>query len=76
MRSSSKFFLAGRSIPAWVRGLMFVSATQGAQEWIRMAANGAALSGRRLDVNVNLRWCGVLIVFGGVMLFFGKKARA
>jgi len=41
MRTSTDFFLAGRSIPAWVCGLAFISANLGAQEVIGMAASGA-----------------------------------
>ncbi|NYH79517.1 SSS family solute:Na+ symporter [Actinopolyspora biskrensis] len=35
------FFLSGRSLPAWVTGLAFVSANLGATEILGMAANGA-----------------------------------
>jgi SSS family solute:Na+ symporter len=38
---SEDFFLAGRSIPAWIAGLAFISANLGAQEVIGMAASGA-----------------------------------
>ena len=38
IRTSSDFFLSGRSIPAWVAGLAFMSANLGAQEVIGMAA--------------------------------------
>lgn len=38
---STEFFLAGRSMPAWVAGLAFLSANLGAQEMIGMAASGA-----------------------------------
>src|ERR1700757_2507013 len=41
VRSSEDFFLSGRSIPAWVAGLAFISANLGAQEVIGMAASGA-----------------------------------
>src|SRR5256885_10289750 len=41
MKGSTDFFLSGRSIPAWVTGLAFLSANLGAQEVIGMAANGA-----------------------------------
>ena len=40
MKSSTDFFLSGRSIPAWVAGLAFLSANLGAQEVIGMAASG------------------------------------
>src|SRR5207302_8852542 len=41
MKTSTDFFLSGRSIPAWVCGLAFISANLGAQEVIGMAASGA-----------------------------------
>src|SRR3989338_4579434 len=41
VRSSDDFFLSGRSIPAWIAGLAFISANLGAQEVIGMAASGA-----------------------------------
>jgi len=31
-----RFFLSGRSIPAWITGLAFISANLGAQEVISM----------------------------------------
>ncbi|WP_374727576.1 sodium:solute symporter family protein [Haloactinomyces albus] len=41
VKSSLDFFLSGRSLPAWVTGLAFVSANLGAIEILGMAANGA-----------------------------------
>jgi solute:Na+ symporter, SSS family len=41
IRTSTDFFLSGRSIPAWVACLAFMSANRGAQEVIGMAASGA-----------------------------------
>ena len=40
---SLDFFLSGRSLPAWVTGLAFISANLGAVEIIGMSANGAAV---------------------------------
>ena len=37
MKTSADFFLSGRSIPAWIAGLAFISANLGAQEVIGMA---------------------------------------
>jgi SSS family solute:Na+ symporter len=48
MVGSSEFFLAGRSMPAWVAGLAFLSANLGAQEMIGMAASGAYAMGALL----------------------------
>lgn len=39
--TSSDFFLSGRSLPAWVTGLAFISANLGAIEILGQAANGA-----------------------------------
>src|SRR5436853_34059 len=41
VHTSEDFFLSGRSIPAWVTGLAFISANLGAQEVIGMGASGA-----------------------------------
>ena len=39
--TSMDFFLSGRSLPAWVTGLAFISANLGAIEVMGMSANGA-----------------------------------
>src|SRR5438309_10577515 len=41
VHTSEDFFLWGRSIPAWVPGLAFISANLGAQEVIGIGASGA-----------------------------------
>ena len=41
VRTSTDFFLSGRSLPAWVTGLAFISANLGAQEVLGMGAMGA-----------------------------------
>lgn len=41
MKDASAFLEAGRSLPAWVTGLAFISANLGALEVIGMAASGA-----------------------------------
>src|SRR2546430_17564438 len=41
VHTSEDFFLSGRSIPAWVTGLAFISANLGAQDVIGMGASGA-----------------------------------
>ena len=41
--SSLDFFLSGRSLPAWVTGLAFISANLGAVEIMGMSASGAQL---------------------------------
>src|SRR5699024_11090475 len=39
--TSIEFFLSGRSLPAWVTGLAFISANLGAVEIMGMSATGA-----------------------------------
>ena len=41
MKGSVDFLTSGRSLPAWITGLAFISANLGAQEVIGMAASGA-----------------------------------
>lgn len=41
MKTDEDFFLSGRSLPAWITGLAFLSANLGALELLGMAANGA-----------------------------------
>jgi SSS family solute:Na+ symporter len=40
IRTSLDYFLSGRSLPAWITGLAFISANLGALEVIGMSANG------------------------------------
>ncbi|MCK7473242.1 MAG: hypothetical protein MZV49_06330 [Rhodopseudomonas palustris] len=47
MKTSEDFFLSGRSLPAWITGLAFLSANLGAQEIIGMAASGGQVRHRR-----------------------------
>ena len=42
-KSSTDFLLAGRSMPAWITGIAFMSANLGATEILGMAANGAQI---------------------------------
>ena len=77
MRTSNDFFLAGRSIPAWVCGLAFVSANLGAQEVIGMGASGAKYG----LVTSQFYWIGAIpaMVFVGVFMmpfYYGSKARS
>ena len=39
--TSIDFFMSGRSLPAWITGLAFISANLGAVEIMGMSANGA-----------------------------------
>src|ERR1700712_3439261 len=77
MRTSHDFFLAGRSIPAWVCGLAFLSANLGAQEVIGMAASGAKYG---LSTS-HFYWLGAIpaMVFVGVFMmpfYYGSRARS
>src|SRR3954447_10349599 len=60
---SLDFFLSGRSLPAWVTGLAFISANLGAVEIMGMSANGAEFG----VATVHYFWVGAI----PAMLFLG-----
>ena len=77
MRGSKDFFLSGRSIPAWVTGLAFLSANLGAQEVIGMAASGAKYG----IMTSHFYWVGAIpaMVFLAIFMmpfYYGSKARS
>src|SRR5579884_1126552 len=77
MKGSSDFFLSGRSIPAWITGLAFLSANLGAQEVMGMAASGAKYG----IMTSHFYWVGAIpaMVFLGVFMmpfYYGSKARS
>jgi SSS family solute:Na+ symporter len=77
IRSSVDFFLSGRSLPAWVTGLAFVSANLGALEIMGMAANGAQYG----MMTVHYYWIGAVpaMVFLGIVMmpfYYGSKVRS
>ena len=77
MKTSTDFFLAGRSIPAWVCGLAFISANLGAQEVIGMGASGAKYG----IATSHFYWIGAIpaMVFVGVFMmpfYYGSRARS
>nr|WP_030502287.1 sodium:solute symporter family protein [Micromonospora purpureochromogenes] len=77
IRTSVDFFLSGRSLPAWVTGLAFVSANLGALEIIGMAANGAQYG----IMTVHYYWIGAVpaMVFLGIVMmpfYYGSKVRS
>lgn len=77
MTSSSEFFLSGRSMPAWISGLAFLSANLGAQEVIGMAASGAKYG----IATAHFYWVGAIpaMVFVGIFMmpfYYGSKARS
>jgi len=77
MKTSTDFFLAGRSIPAWVCGLAFISANLGAQEVIGMGASGAKYG----LATSHFYWIGAIpaMVFVGIFMmpfYYGSRARS
>ncbi len=77
MKTSTDFFLAGRSIPAWVCGLAFISANLGAQEVIGMGASGAKYG----IATSHFYWIGAIpaMVFIGIFMmpfYYGSRARS
>ena len=77
VKSSEDFFLSGRSIPAWIAGLAFISANLGAQEVIGMGASGAKYG----MMTSHFYWLGAIpaMVFVGVFMmpfYYGSRARS
>ncbi len=77
MKSSSDFLTSGRSIPAWVTGLAFISANLGALELVGMAASGAKYG----IATSHFYWVGAIpaMIFLAVFMmpfYYGSKARS
>jgi SSS family solute:Na+ symporter len=77
MKTSTDFFLSGRSIPAWITGLAFLSANLGAQEVIGMGASGAKYG----IMTSHFYWVGAIpaMVFVGIFMmpfYYGSRARS
>jgi SSS family solute:Na+ symporter len=77
MKTSTDFFLSGRSIPAWITGLAFLSANLGAQEVIGMGASGAKYG----IMTSHFYWLGAIpaMVFVGIFMmpyYYGSRARS
>src|SRR5208282_3720121 len=76
MKTSEDFFLSGRSIPAWITGLAFMSANLGALEVMGQAASAAKYG---MMVN-NFYWLAIpAMCFVGVFMmpfYYGSKARS
>src|SRR2546428_10525879 len=75
VHTSEDFFLSGRSIPAWVTGLAFISANLGAQEVIGMGASGAKYG----IATSHFYWIGAIpaMVFVGLFMmpfYYGSRA--
>src|SRR5512135_485657 len=77
MKSSSDFLTSGRSIPAWVTGLAFISANLGALELVGMSASGAKYG----IATCHFYWVGAIpaMIFLAVFMmpfYYGSKARS
>ncbi|MFD5818661.1 sodium:solute symporter family protein [Streptomyces sp. NPDC127038] len=77
VRTSLDFFLSGRSLPAWITGLAFISANLGATEILGMAANSAQYG----VYTVHWYWIGAIpaMVFLGLVMmpfYYGSKVRS
>jgi SSS family solute:Na+ symporter len=77
IKTSTDFFLSGRSIPAWITGLAFISANLGAQEVIGMGASGAKYG----IMTSHFYWVGAIpaMVFVGIFMmpfYYGSKVRS
>ena len=75
--TSEDFLLSGRSLPAWVTGLAFISANLGAIEILGMAANGAQYG----ISTVHFYWIGAVpaMVFLGLVMmpfYYGSRVRS
>ncbi len=77
VKTSTDFFLSGRSLPAWVTGLAFISANLGAQEVMGMGASGA-----KYGISTShFYWVGAIpaMVFVGIFMmpfYYGSRARS
>ena len=77
LKSSSDFLTSGRSVPAWVTGLAFISANLGALELVGMAASGAKYG----MATCHFYWVGAIpaMVFLAIFMmpfYYGSKARS
>jgi SSS family solute:Na+ symporter len=77
VKSSLDFFLSGRSLPAWVTGIGFISANIGAVELLGQSASGAQYG----SAMVHYFWIGAIpaMVFLGIVMmpfYYGSKVRS
>jgi len=75
--SSDEFLTSGRSLPAWVTGIAFVSANLGAVEIMGMSANGAQYG----LPTFHYFWIGAIpaMIFLGLIMmpfYYGSKVRS
>jgi solute:Na+ symporter, SSS family len=77
MTSSLDFFLSGRSLPAWITGVGFISANIGAVEILGQSASGAQYGAAM----VHYFWIGAIpaMAFLGIVMmpfYYGSKVRS
>jgi SSS family solute:Na+ symporter len=77
IKTSTDFFLSGRSLPAWITGIAFISANLGAIEILGMSASGAQYG---ISI-VHYYWIGAVpaMVFLGVVMmpfYYGSRVRS
>ncbi len=77
IKTDIDFFLSGRSLPAWITGLAFISANLGALEILGQSANGAEYG----VATVHYYWIGAVLamVFLGIVMmpfYYGAKVRS
>ncbi|MEU5315249.1 sodium:solute symporter family protein [Streptomyces sp. NPDC021056] len=77
VKTSLDFFLSGRSLPAWITGLAFISANLAATEILGMAANSAQYG----VYTVHWYWIGAIpaMVFLGLVMmpfYYSSKVRS
>jgi SSS family solute:Na+ symporter len=77
IKTGEDFLLSGRSVPAWIAGLAFLSANLGAQELIGMGASGAKYG----IMTTHFYWLGAVpaMVFVGIFMipfYYGSRARS
>jgi solute:Na+ symporter, SSS family len=77
VKSSLDFFLSGRSLPAWITGIGFISANIGAVELLGQSASGAQYG----SAMVHYFWIGAIpaMVFLGIVMmpfYYGSRVRS
>jgi SSS family solute:Na+ symporter len=77
MKTSEDFLTSGKSIPAWITGLAFISTNLGALEVMGMGASGAKYG----IATCHFYWVGAIpaMIFLGVFMmpfYYGSKARS
>jgi SSS family solute:Na+ symporter len=77
IQTSTDFFLSGRSLPAWITGIAFISANLGAIEILGMSASGAQYG---ISI-VHYYWIGAVpaMVFLGIVMmpfYYGSRVRS